>query len=275
MAYQDVLGQNQFETNFMPFESNRIIYFTDPIPPDFYPNSYFLMRQILWRQHQNMNSFILIVGSVRSGKSYFGLKFSEDYCNISNIQYDVNKQCSFDIKPFLYWSKDAHDNIFMLDEIQASLSPQDWYSVLARVFNVFCQCQGFRRNVLIMTLPNVAFLLKSIRFMCNYIIETMSQGNVSIRKLSMNHALGKGYLEFIGTIHFRKPSYNTLQDYENMKKDWNDKRLVSDINYIEMLERPSDYEIKRQKYFDLRMKNMELQVKLKENKLKTNKEYGY
>jgi hypothetical protein len=111
-----------------------------------------------------------------------------------------------------------------------------------------------------MVLPNVAFLLKAIRFMCNYIVQTRNQGVVSVSKISMDHALGKGFHEYLGTIFFSLPSSDTIKSYEKMKKEWNDKHLLMDINYIDMLDRPDENQL-------LRQKNLELTVKLKEKRL--------
>jgi hypothetical protein len=213
-----------------------------------------------------MNVFIIVVGSVRSGKSYFALKFAEEYSRVKGESFDVEKQCSFDIKPFLLWSKETTKGIYILEEVSSSLNPTEWFTIQVKIMRNFCFCQGFRTNVLIMTLPNVAFLLKAIRWMSNYVIETQYQGLVSISKVCMNHTKGLGFPEYIGNLRFSMPSEDTVKRYEQMKKEWNDKHLSQDLDYLDMLEQPD----KRQM---LNERKLELDVMLREKKLeKLNKE---
>jgi hypothetical protein len=212
-----------------------------------------------------MNTFILVVGAVRTGKSYFALKFAEKYSELKQIPFDVWNNVSFDIRPFLLWSKNTTKGIFVLDEVGCNLNPTEWYTIQAKVFRNFTQAQGFRNNVLIMVLPNIAFLLKAVRFMTNYIVQTRNQGCVSVSKINMDHALGKGWHDYLGNLFFTLPSTKTLEDYEKMKKEWNDKHLDMDLDYMDMLDKP-DYSS------ELRMKRLELDVKIREarlNKLST------
>jgi hypothetical protein len=207
-----------------------------------------------------MNTFILVVGAVRTGKSYFALKFAERYCELKEIPFDVWNQVSFDIRPFLLWSKTSTKGIFILDEVGVNLNPQEWYTIQSKVCRNFVQAQGFRNNILILILPNIAFLLKAIRFMCNYIVQTRNQGCVSVSKIAMDHALGKGFHEYLGNIFFPLPSSKTITDYEKMKKEWNDKHLDQDLDYMDMIDRP-DYSS------ELRQKRLELDVKIREKRL--------
>ena len=253
--------ENQFSMNFSPFlVTNKIIYRGVRIPTTFYPNECVLMRHILYRQRKQMNSFIIVVGSVRSGKSYFALKIAEDYSRLKGEEFDVRKQCSFDIKPFLLWSRDTTKGVFILEEVSTSMNPQEWFTIQVKIMRNFVFCQGFRNNVLIMTLPNVAFLLKAVRWMSNYCIETQYQGLVSVSKIRMNHTKGLGFPEYIGNIRFGLPSDKTIKEYEGMKKEWNDKHLQEDLDYIDMLEQPDHN-------FELRQRKLELDVKLREKKL--------
>jgi len=230
--------ESQFKMDFSSLTSYKQTPYRDKsmIPDWFYPKSPFFIRHLLYRRKMNMNTIILIVGAVRSGKSYMGLKISENYCKWLKKTFDVTKQCSFDILPFLTWSQIETDNIYVLDEVGTSLNPQEWYSVQSKVFRNFTQAQGFRRNVMVLVLPNASFLLKSIRFMCNYVIETRFQGKGFIRKLLMDHTRGKGYFLNIGSIKFNLPTKNTIKKYEKMKKEWNDKMLNEDIEKLKRIE---------------------------------------
>lgn len=253
--------ENQFSMSFSPFMvTNKVIYHGVRVPTNFYPNECVLMRHVLFRQVKKMNTFIIVVGSVRSGKSYFSLKFAEDYSILKGEEFDVKQQCSFDIKPFLLWSRNTTKGIFILEEVSSSMNPTEWFTVQVKIMRNFVFCQGFRNNILIMTLPNVAFLLKAIRWMSNYVIETSFQGFVSVSKIQMNHTKGLGYPVYIGNIKFHLPTEKTIKEYEDMKKEWNNKHLQEDLNYIDMLDQP-DYSS------ELRMKKLELDVKLREKSI--------
>ncbi len=236
---------SQFAMDFSAIKQHRRHKFKSrgDIPEVFYPRAPFFIRHILYRRKLNMNSIILIVGGVRTGKSYMALKIAETYCKILKKEFDVNTQCSFDIIPFLKWSQTESDNAYVLDEVGVNLNPQEWYSIQSKVFRNFTQAQGFRRNIMILVLPNASFLNKSIRFMCNYVIETRYQGTGYIRKLIMNHTRGKGYFLNMGMIKFKLPKRKTVKEYEKMKKVWNDKMLKRDIEYLERAEVKKKQEI--------------------------------
>lgn len=264
--------RNQFSMSFSPMWQKRNIYLysKEPIPKDFYPKANSLLKHTLFRQQMNMNVFILVVGAVRSSKSYFALKFAEQFCKLKGIEFDVNKQVSFDVKPFLIWSQTAMDNIFVLDEVGVNLNPQEWYSVQSKIMRNFTQTQGFRRNVLILVLPNVAFLLKSIRFMCNYVCETVKQGVVRVRKIYTNHTMGKSYPLFMGILKFKLPSKKTVKDYEEMKKEWNDKHLKMDLDFLEQIEEDKT-DFYKQKMIEMKYELMQHRLaKIKKEKTKSN-----
>jgi hypothetical protein len=231
-------AKSQFDMDFsaMRFYAKPEFAGRDKIPDYFEPLAPFFLRHLLWRRKLNMNSIILIVGGVRTGKSWTGLKLLETYLRYLHKPFNVNEQVSFDILPFLKWSAEATDSGFMLDEVGVNLNPSEWWTVQSKIFRNFTQTQGFRRNVMILVLPSVAFLLKSIRFMCNYIIETRNQGHAVIRKIVMDHTRGKGYPTNIGSLNVSQPSKEVINAYESMKKVWNDAHLKSDIAEMEKLE---------------------------------------
>lgn len=252
--------------HFTAFQTGKIIYRQGSrIPENFYPKETLLMRHSLYRQRKNMNVFILVVGSVRTGKSYYALKFMERFCQLKGKPFYVNQHCSFDIKPFLVWSQSAINDIYMLDEVGVNLNPQEWYSIQCRIMRNFTQTQGFRCNILLLVLPNIAFLLKAIRFMCNYIVETGSyQGLVHTKKLAMNHSLGKGFMFYIGSTKFSLPTNKTVKEYEDMKKEWNDAHLKQDLDFLDLIDQPDERQqmrdgILRMKYNKMKRDEEELQ----------------
>lgn len=244
MAYPDT--KSQFEVSFTPMELHRRsgIKGKQYIPEWFRKKDPLLFRHIFWRLKMKMNTIILIVGAVRTGKSYLGLKMAEGYIKRMNkrdetgkrIKFDVKEQCSFDVLPFLKWSQTATESAYVLDECGITLSAQEWWTIQNRVFASFTQSQGFRRNLMILVLPNISFLNKRVRFLCNYIVETKSQGFGYLRKLVMNHTFGKGYPTMMGGIKWGLPTKRTIEYYENMKKVWNDKILAESVAMLGTVE---------------------------------------
>ena len=179
--------RHPFAMKFSPFKSNFKITktYTSQIPKNFKPNlmDFTLLRQILYRRSRGMNTFIFIFGNVRSGKSWTGLKLLELYMKENNQELDVDKQVSFTLPKFLKWSSTQTDSCFMVDEIQLSMGAREWWNVQHRIMNQFCDIQGFRRNLAIFTLPNVSYVDKHIRFLCNYYIVTINQGFVAENRL--------------------------------------------------------------------------------------------
>lgn len=243
---------NSFYMNFTPLGANnrRITYKGSlTVPSWFYPYEITLMRFLLYRKKMNMNSIVLICGNVRTGKSFDALVLGENFMKLTGGKFDVRKQCSFEIIPFLKWSQNSVDSVFILDEVGVSLNAQDWYEVQAKIMRNFIQAQGFRRNVLIIVLPSVAFLLKSIRFMINYIMETTEQGRCMWSKVKMDHTRGKAHIYTMGHIRFQLPSKEVVEEYKKMKKEWNDDQLKNDIEQLEAM--------KEHRYYTLPKRDLE------------------
>jgi hypothetical protein len=213
-------------------------YYDMPIPADFYPGISWLLRAILYRRYLNMNTFLLIVGGVRTGKSFTGLKIMEMISKLLNIPFGVTKQVSFELRPFLEWSRTATYSFYMLDEIGVSLSTSDWWTLQSKIMRNFAQTQGFRGNTLIMTVPNIAFFQKHFRFMCNYGIETVRQGQVSVYKIVVRHLLGKGSPRYVGSMNVELPSEDLIKTYTDMKVSWNNDKLQEDLDWLNNQETP-------------------------------------
>lgn len=203
------------------------------IPESFYPDEGLLFRHLLWRRKLNMNSILLIVGGVRTGKSYAGLKICERYCKLVGKEFDVKKQCGFEPVDYLEWvNAGAMDDAYFLDELGASISPQLWFTQQSRIFNTYTQIGGYRLNLLVMATPNISYLLKSVRFLLNYVIEMYSQGRGVVCKVKMIHRFGKGYLPNLGGLKVSKPKLSIIIPYEEQKRKWNQERLEKDIKIL-------------------------------------------
>jgi hypothetical protein len=231
-----------FEQKFRPFKvhSGNVYYDRDiSIPSYFHPELPYIFRALMFKENLNMNSFVLEVGNPRTSKSYCAMTIAENLERLRGKKFDVEKQLTFDdIKKFLNWSKDATDSIFILDETGTTLSPDQFWSLQQRVMRRFVQTQGFRKNVLIWVLPSVVFIQKGFRFMANYAIKTKKQGVVDVYKIVVDQLIGKGYPDYIETMHFNMPSAETIEIYERMKKEWNDVTLENDIDFMKDMEKP-------------------------------------
>jgi len=188
-----------------------------------------------------MNTFILILGNVRSGKSWTGLKICQEYSLVAKKQFSVDKQVSFTIPKFLKWSASNTDSCFMVDEIQLSMGSREWWSVQHRIFNQFCDIQGFRRNLAVFTMPSISYIDKHLRFLINYIVVSLNQGFVKWFKVQVRHELGKGWLQKIGTMKVKPPNEKITKDYERIKKEFNDEHLTTSIELLKRLELPSKF----------------------------------
>ena len=254
---------NQFDMKFTPLGSAQRItnIYGKTIPEWFRPDLQdrnTLLRQVLYRRHRGMNTFVLILGNVRSGKSWAGIKFSELY--MGKGKFYIEKQGGFTIPEFLRWSSTNMDSCYLVDEIQLSMGTREWWTVQHRVFNQFCDIQGFRRNCAFFTLPNISYIDKHLRFLINYIIVTISQGFIAWYKVKTQHHLGKAYLQFMGTYKVSVPTKRNSDIYEAMKKKFNDEHLKKSLEILENLNTPSGKQMMRER-------NLELTIALKEQQI--------
>lgn len=134
---------------------------------------------------------------------------------------------------YLEWvNRGAMDDAYFLDEMGASISPQLWFTQQSRIFNTYTQIGGYRLNLLVMATPSISYLLKSVRFLLNYVIEMYSQGRGVVCKVKMIHRFGKGYLPNLGSLKVSKPSASIISIYEQQKRQWNQERLSKDIEIL-------------------------------------------
>lgn len=253
-----------FEQSFTGFSvASSIYYFGKKIPDEFYPYEDYMTRALLWRNECNQNTFLLVVGNPRSSKSSYAIQECERLSRLKRTEFNIRDQLTFDdIRKFLIWSKDAKESVFILDETGTTLSPDQFWSIQQRVMRSFIQTQGFRKNILFWVLPSIVFIQKGFRFLSNYGLKTLDQGKIAIYKIVVDQLLGKGITQFVGTIRFQMPSPAVWNEYTKMKEEWNDIKLGEDIDYLEMMDKPDDRAL-------LRQKNLELTVKLKEKRLET------
>jgi len=256
---------NQFAMSFSPFQTNRIIYRAgDNIPFDFLPKENYLIRALLYKQTRHENSFVLVTGKPRKGKSAFCIKECERIGEIKNNPFDIHKQLTLDdLKKFFNWSKTACGSTFIIDEIGTQLSTNQYWTVISSIFRVFAQTQGFRENIVFMVLPFSKTLQGFFKYSADYGIKAISQGTVTVWK-SVVETLNDRKPFFkpkYHTINYGLPKEEIWLPYLEMKKEWNDNRLTTDIDVIDKINETNEQKAKN---FVLRQRSLELGVALKQ-----------
>ena len=262
------ITKHPLHTNFQPFKvSKRITYSSGKIIPDWFKpelkDKNTLLRHIFFRKFKNMNTFIAVLGAVRSGKSYFCLRYAELY----DPDFDVKKQCSFTLLPFLKWSQVAFGSVFIVDELQISSDARQWWSLQNRVLNQFCDIQGLRKNLLLLPFPHLNYIDKHLRPLINYIVITTNQGRVKWYKMISNHIKTKYRPLYVGSIRFHKPAKENIEIYETMKKEFTDKHLKESIIKIENYETPDERELLKAEYYKLRNERIKAEIEYRKNRL--------
>ena len=276
-TYVDHPERNPFSMKFTTFKSRMRItsIYKGSIPDWFMPGlkDNTLLRQIMWRREKGMNCFVAVLGNVRSGKSYFCLRFAELYSKYSGKEFNVKEQVSFcDIPHFLRWSSTATDSVYVLDEVQLGMSPRRWYSLQNRIMNQFCDIQGLRRNLLLFPLPNISYIDKHLRFLLNYVCRTLHQGVLLWWRVNTRHELGKTWLDSMGSIKFQLPTQKTIEEYEELKKVFTDQHLQDSIDLIELAGKPDEKIKLDMEYKRLRNKRIKQQLQFKDQIMNERKE---
>jgi len=231
------IKKHPFHTSFQPFKvSKRITYASGQIIPEWFKpelkNKNTLLRHILYRRFLKMNTFVAVLGSVRSGKSYFALRYGELYMQEKKLKFNVKTQCSFELLPFFEWSYSAEDSVYIIDELQISSNPRMWWLLQNRVMNQFCDIQGLRRNLLLLPFPHLKYIDKHLRPLINYIVVTVRQGKVKWYKVVSSHIKDKFKPLYIGSINVSLPKKEVIEDYESMKKQFTDEHLNTSIELL-------------------------------------------
>jgi hypothetical protein len=254
---------------FTPFQPNRIIYNKgEKLPDDFYPKENWLLRALLYRQRLNKNSFVLVTGEQRVGKSAFCIKECERINELNGREFDVDHQLTLDdIKKFFIWSRTAFNSEFIIDEIGTQLSTNQYWSIISSILRVFSQTQGFRCNIVFFVLPFAKILQSYFKYNAVYGIKVIDTGKAKVYKRvidTLNDKKPYFKSKFI-TINFDLPKEPIWNRYLEIKKEWNDRRIDTDIDVIDKMNETNEQKAKN---FVLRQKSLELGVALKEERMK-------
>jgi len=258
---------NQFKMDFSPFQVNRIIYkHGELIPKDFLPKENWLLRAVLYKRTRHENSFILVTGKPRKGKSTFCIRECERIGELTDRPFDVDNQLTLDdLKKFFIWSKTANGSEFIIDEVGSQLSTNQYWSIISSIFRVFAQTQGFRENIVFLVLPYSKTLQSFFKYSSDYGVKCIEQGKALVYKAVVDTLNDrKPYFKpKYWVITYDLPKPEIWNRYLEIKKEWNDKRLDQDINVIDKMNETNEQKAKN---FLLRQKSLELSVMLKENR---------
>lgn len=205
---------------------------------DPYSNIPLTFQALEGRKQQNKDTIIVIVGEKRSGKSYGAIKIAEKL----DPNFDVDKQVFFEPRPFVEFMQTKTDSVCILDEISVNYNTRVWFDVQVKIFNQILTTQGFRKNIILMTLPTLHHLDKQALDLCHFLFTTLRVPYMRCYRLKNSQLKRKTFPIVYEMLALDLASKINLDKYEVMKKDWNDKKLKEDINYFDMLENPETYE---------------------------------
>lgn len=203
---------------------------------DLYSKIPLLIQAIEIRRQRNKDTIIIIIGEKRSSKSYTAIKLAEWIKRRRGQSFDVNKACFFDPKPFLYWQKDAMDDICILDEFSESCDARSWWDIQNRIYNSIFTTQGYKKCIYLTTFPHLKSLDSRAIRLSHYIIKTMDIGLVKCSRIYPADFTEKIYTNTFEIIKLGLPSKSNIDKYEKMKKEWNEKRHQQHIDYVERLD---------------------------------------
>lgn len=200
------------------------------------------------RREKNMDSTIIFVGERRSGKSYASIKLCEKLHQSVGLKFDVKTNLFFEPLGFLKRFQELNGEAIILDEASISLDPRMWYEASNRIINSVIMREGFKRNWIIFTLPNLSDLDKRAVRLCSHLVTMFGHDTVKQKSYGMVYRLkalslaGKSFPKKIQLLPFGLPSMRNKNIYDDMKKVWNLKISNKNIEFMEMIENPETYQ---------------------------------
>ena len=190
----------------------------------------------LWkeREKENRNLNILMTGKVGGGKSYAGLSVG----NYENRNFDI-ANFSYDIGDFIdRVQSQSKGSVIVLDEGGVSAGNKDSMSLASRSLSKTIQSTRYLQLISIFNVPNISFIDKSVRLLCDLVFEhteDMLQGefSVSIPELSDDgkeiilRSLKYDHLT-VKSVYFPLPPPYLIEEYEARRREHN-KRQLSEL----------------------------------------------
>lgn len=217
-----------------------------------YDNPNLFLEILNIRKQKGQDSIIVVVGQKRTGKSWSAIKLAE----VLDRNFNVDEGLYFEPSPFLKYFNTVENKVVIFDEGSESYDSRTWYDIQNKIFNSLLTREGFRRNIIILTLPVLSDLDKRAIRLSTFLItmmgfnkeKEMAFGNVY--RLKLFDLQGKTFPMNIQTMRFGKASQKNLEAYEKMKRDWNKVKSDENIELLEMLENP-EYSRRKIPYSDL------------------------
>lgn len=226
------------------------------------------------RRMKNQDSIIIIVGQKRTGKSWSAIKLAE----ILDKDFDVKTGLYFKPAEFLKYFNSVEKKVIIFDEGSESYDRRKWWEIQNAVFNSLLTREGFRQNILIITLPVLSDLDQRAVRLSTFLV-TMKGYNIdkgyafgNIYRLFLMDLLGKTRPTGIQNMLFFKASEKNLKKYEAMKMEWNMEKSAENINLLEQLENPETWQkgLKFDNYISMFRKGIIDNNQLKERLIKLN-----
>lgn len=196
------------------------------------------------RREKQQDSIIIVVGQKRTSKSWSSITLAE----LIDPNFDVENGLFFEPSAFLKSFNENERKVYIFDEGSESYDRRTWYGIQNAVFNSLLTREGFRQNILIMTLPVLSDLDQRAVRLSTFLItmkgfntDTCKSFGIAYRLFLMD-LLGKTRPTAIQNLFFRMPSKENIEKYEKMKREWNDRKSTDNIKLLEQLEDPELYQ---------------------------------
>jgi len=186
------------------------------------------------RMRTSKNTVIIVIGELRSGKSYFSMKLGEMLRNYGIIgRFDIN-HVYFNLEKMMKEIPYYKNDYIVLDEAGLQVSPSEWWSMQNRVFNYMSQMWGFRGLICCMTVPHLMMVTDKVKALTDFVIWMMNRKTARIYKLGSNVFTGRIYNKpFYHLTNLEKPTKKIIDGYEKMKKENWDKFLEESLQKLE------------------------------------------
>lgn len=203
-------------------------------------NGNLFMDILRLRQQQHQDSIIIVVGQKRTGKSWASIRLAEEI----DKNFDVKTNLFFQPSPFLKRFRECEKEVLIFDEGSESYDCRRFYEIQNTVFNSLLTREGYKENIIIITLPVLSDLDKRSIRLSTFLV-TMKGFNPdagysfgNIYRLKLWDLKGKTIPIGIQNLLFYRASEKNLKEYERMKKDWNEKKSADNIDILERVENP-------------------------------------
>lgn len=205
-------------------------------------------RYILNRIDRNKNFICCITGQTGSGKSYSALKEGE----LLDPNFDIRNVC-FSPLEFIQLvngkaKKLKRGSVIVYDEVQVTMSAQDFQSLQAKLINACLQTFRFRGFILFMTSPFFQFVNKSARKLFHSRWETVTindekkQAVLKPFLLQTNQETGQTFRKYLriwtketGVAPYKRIKLSLAS--EELRKAYEEKRQQFSENLNEEIER--------------------------------------